>query len=246
MSEFKHQRIEKCTGAEIIFFNHSLFLHEIDKEHEYRYEKRFYRNFYEKIGNQTLFGSPRVIQFFGSSLPAENFLQLLSTHTKTLQISDGTFTPDLEFNDIIKKAPNLEILTIYGDGSNITYDKGWIANSLEYKNGKNMKHVAVKPDISTELDIENLVKFVNAKCAKDVRIDIQYVVEYEELKEKKKERFDGICENVKEYYAEVRKNSNLQIGFHQSEVERRFSFDKRKANKKPKASTRVVTKRKRV
>uniref|UniRef100_A0A914PLT7 Uncharacterized protein n=1 Tax=Panagrolaimus davidi TaxID=227884 RepID=A0A914PLT7_9BILA len=154
-------------------------------------------------------------------------LQLLSPFTKKFNFTDSSCVPNISFADVIKKAPNLVEFGIHT--ANIILDKTWIKDLLKYKNGKNFNDLNVTLH-TLELDIKNLVKFVETKCSKDIEMYIwfgQELCSHDETREDNDKKLGAIEKKLEEYFEkQVKEGPHLTVGYEGVDGYVSFALDK--------------------
>uniref|UniRef100_A0AC34FX92 Uncharacterized protein n=1 Tax=Panagrolaimus sp. ES5 TaxID=591445 RepID=A0AC34FX92_9BILA len=201
----------------------------------------------DSIYSKNLIFLPRDIFVLESTLTSEIILQMLSPYMKILQLYNSSITPNIAFSEIIKNAPNLEVMSLEVDplDGSIVYGKTWLKDLLEYKNGKNFRELYVTLD-TVELDVESLVEFVKTKCTKNAKIDVRFDRVFATEEVGADEAFNVIKQKLAayfEYYTD--EDSKLTVGFFADDYDPvEFSLKKIKTPKKRIMPSRAATKRK--
>uniref|UniRef100_A0A914NZK4 Uncharacterized protein n=1 Tax=Panagrolaimus davidi TaxID=227884 RepID=A0A914NZK4_9BILA len=109
-----------------------------------------YFNFIEAVSNKLLFIKAQTVTLKSVNLTCKDFYYLISPITKVLKCDKIVFTPDISFAEIVKKLPNLEILSFYR--TYIETENTWVDDLKIY--GKKI--------VSLEMDVKDLVFNVKA------------------------------------------------------------------------------------
>uniref|UniRef100_A0A914QPS3 Uncharacterized protein n=1 Tax=Panagrolaimus davidi TaxID=227884 RepID=A0A914QPS3_9BILA len=122
------------------------------------------------IASKNVVWKPRVLKICNLNISALELSEIIGSFTKEIKLK--AMNPNIAFAEIIKNAPNIEVLKIFYKAlkmNNVT----WLEDLYKYKEGKNFRQLYIHLD-TIEFDVEMLKKFVMTKSANGVSIRIVY------------------------------------------------------------------------
>uniref|UniRef100_A0AC34G4G6 Uncharacterized protein n=1 Tax=Panagrolaimus sp. ES5 TaxID=591445 RepID=A0AC34G4G6_9BILA len=204
------------------------------------------KKLFDSIYSKNLICLSRELYIYDADITSEIILQMLSPYTKFFELHVSLITPNITFSEVIKNAPNLEVIifNIYSTEGNIICGKTWLIDLLKYKNGKNFVKLDIYLDI-LELDIETLVQFVKTKCMKTVNLEIRFDRDLVGEEVEADEAFKKIKQKLAEYFEYyTAEDSKLTVGFVDEDNDIEFSLKKIRTPKKRIMPSRAATKKK--
>uniref|UniRef100_A0AC35G5H9 Uncharacterized protein n=1 Tax=Panagrolaimus sp. PS1159 TaxID=55785 RepID=A0AC35G5H9_9BILA len=165
MSSFNSDKFNGFSASPIVLVNTYMKLIRTDSEKE--------QKLCSSINAKTLICLPKVLHIDFTKLPGNVILQMLSHHTKDFRLYDShNSNSQISFSDIIKKAPNLQKITIFWT-TIVIFENSWLKDLMKFKIGKNIKQLRVILD-AIELNVEDLVEVVKNRCIEIIEIDIRF------------------------------------------------------------------------
>uniref|UniRef100_A0A914RBZ7 DUF38 domain-containing protein n=1 Tax=Panagrolaimus davidi TaxID=227884 RepID=A0A914RBZ7_9BILA len=145
-----------------------------------------------KLLKKEIICKSRYVNLFNPKIPAERFLQMLSTITK--EVSLFKIESEVTFSDIIQKVPNIEVFEIRDKCLKVNGET-WLKDLMKFKKGKNFRELCIHLD-TIEFDIEILKEFILTKCVNNVLISIFYDTGLS------KERIDNFVDKIGKVFIE--------------------------------------------
>uniref|UniRef100_A0A914P865 CCHC-type domain-containing protein n=1 Tax=Panagrolaimus davidi TaxID=227884 RepID=A0A914P865_9BILA len=132
---------------------------------------------FNEITSKKVFFKVRNLNIGILKISGQELSQLIGSYTKKLTIEK--ISKNITFAEIIKNAPNIEVLHICHNNW-ISKQATWLEDLYKYKEGKNFRELWINSN--NIFDVETLKKFVETKSINQVFIRIRY-----ENREKQKE-----------------------------------------------------------
>uniref|UniRef100_A0A914PUF6 DUF38 domain-containing protein n=1 Tax=Panagrolaimus davidi TaxID=227884 RepID=A0A914PUF6_9BILA len=132
---------------------------------------------FKAMTSKKVFYKVRILNIGTLNISVQELSQIIGSYTK--EISIEKMNSEITFAEIIRNAPNIEVLKIFHN-TWISKQTTWLEDLYKYKEGKNFRELLIYLN-NIEFDIETLEKFVKTKSINQVFIRIRY-----ENKEKQK------------------------------------------------------------
>uniref|UniRef100_A0A914P4Q8 F-box domain-containing protein n=1 Tax=Panagrolaimus davidi TaxID=227884 RepID=A0A914P4Q8_9BILA len=158
---------------------------------------------FEEITSKKVFWKVRTLKIDFLNISVQELSQLIGSYTKKIEIKK--ISSNITFAEIVKNAPNIEILNIFHN-TWISNQTTWLEDLYKYKEGKNFRELWVRLN-NIEFDAETLKKFVETKSINQVFIRFEY------QNRKKRKAYHQFVDKMSKLFIEDKSPKDKEIPF---------------------------------